>query len=120
MLRRSLLTGLSLLALSHAAHANGLNFVLVNDTGYDIAMVFLDPNASNVWTDDVMDDDILPDGSSVTINFVGEFDSCVWDLKVEWTEDYDATFWQGLNLCSISEVTLQYNPDTDVTSAELR
>jgi len=111
------LAGLSFLALTQAAQANGLNITLINDTGYDIAMVFLDPNASNVWTDDVMDEDILPDGSSVAINFVGDFDSCVWDLKVEWTEDYEATYWQGLNLCNISEVILQYDHNSDVTTA---
>ena len=116
-MKLSILAGLSFLAFAQAAQANGLNFTLINDTGYDIAMVFLDPNASNVWTDDVLDEDILPDGSGVTINFVGDFDSCVWDLKVEWTEDYEATYWQGLNLCNISEVTLQYDQNSDVTTA---
>lgn len=116
-MKLSIVAGLSFLAFAQAAQANGLNFTLINDTGYDIAMVFLDPNASNVWTDDVLDEDILPDGSGVTINFVGDFDSCVWDLKVEWTEDYDATYWQGLNLCNISEVTLQYDQNSDVTTA---
>jgi hypothetical protein len=117
---RSALFSLAALAsIATSAQANGLDFKLINDTGYDINSVYLDPNASDSWTDDVMTDDILADGTGVAINFVGDHDSCLWDLKVDWTEDYPSTVWTGLNLCSISTVTLKYNRDSDVTTAEV-
>lgn len=105
------------LTVGAPAHANGLDFTLNNATGYDIKAVYVDPTSSDTWTDDVMGADILPDGGGVNIHFTGEADSCKWDLKVEWTEDYKPTVWSGLNLCNISEVTLKYNRNTDETTA---
>ncbi|OIQ69511.1 hypothetical protein GALL_488870 [mine drainage metagenome] len=102
---------------SAPAFANGLDFSLKNATGYDIKAVFVDPSASDTWTDDVMGADILADGDKVDISFTGDEGTCKWDLKVEWTEDYKPTVWHGLNLCNISTVTLKYNRDTDVTTA---
>lgn len=105
------------LMASLPAQANELDFTLNNATGYDIQAVYVDPTSSDTWTDDVMGPDILADGSGVNIHFTGDADSCKWDLKVEWTGDYDPSVWTGLNLCNISEVTLKYNRDTDVTTA---
>jgi hypothetical protein len=119
VIRSALLILATVACTASGVQANGLDITLINDTGYDINAVFLDPNSSNVWTDDVMTDDTLPDQTSVFINFVGEHDSCIWDLKVEWSEDYPPNIWVGLNLCSISEVTLKYNRDTDETTAEV-
>ena len=100
-----------------SALASGLDFTLDNETGYDIHAVYIDANSSNVWTDDVMGTDILEDGSAVDISFSVGQDTCIWDLKVDWTEDYPSTVWTNLNLCDISKVTLKYNRDTDVTTA---
>lgn len=97
--------------------ASGLDFNLVNETGYDIRAVYIDANSSNVWTDDIMGADILVDGETVHINFAPGQDTCIWDLKVDWIEDYEATVWVELNLCDISEVTLEYNRETDETIA---
>ena len=103
--------------LGNAALAGGLDFTIDNETGYDIKAIFVDPNSSNVWTDDIMGSDILENGYEVDVNFEKGQDTCTWDLRVEWTEDYPATVWSGLNLCDISKVTLKYNRDTDVTTA---
>lgn len=97
--------------------ASGLDFTLVNATGYDILAVFIDPNSSNVWTDDIMGADILEHGEAVDISFAQGQDTCIWDLQVEWTEDYPPTVWYDFNLCDISEITLEYNRETDETIA---
>ena len=103
--------------LGTSAIASGLDFTIDNETGYDIRAVYIDANASNVWTEDVMGRDILEDGAAVDITFDEGQDSCMWDVKVDWTEDYPATVWSNLNLCDISKLTLKYNRDTDVTTA---
>jgi hypothetical protein len=103
--------------ISSSALANGLDFSLINATGYDIRAVFVDANSSSVWTDDIMGADILADGGAVDISFAPGQDTCMWDLKVEWTEEYEATVWYELNLCDISEVTLEYNRETNETIA---
>ena len=97
--------------------ASELEFTLVNQTGYDIGAVYIDPNSSSVWTDDIMGADILADGEAVQINFSPELDNCIWDLKVDWIEDYQAAVWVQLNLCDISEVTLEYNMEANETIA---
>jgi hypothetical protein len=103
--------------IGSSALASGLDFTIDNQTGYDIKAVYIDANSSNVWTDDVMGSDILENGASVDITFEEGQDTCNWDLKVDWTEDYPSTVWTKLNLCDISKVTLKYNRDTDVTTA---
>lgn len=97
--------------------ASELDFTLVNQTGYHIRAIYIDPNSSSVWTDDIMGTDILADGEAVQINFSPEIDSCIWDLKVDWMEDYQAAVWVQLDLCDISEVTLEYNMEANETIA---
>jgi hypothetical protein len=112
-------TTLALLA-SGPALASGLDFKLGNATGYDIQAVQVGPAGSDQWVEVNMGDDSLADGSTVEISFTGDPDSCKWDLKVDWSEDYPSTVWQDVNLCNISDITLHYNRDTDETTAELK
>ena len=101
------------------ALAGGLDFKLGNATGYDIDAVYFGPSSSDQWTEVNMGEDILGDGASVSISFTGDPDSCKWDLKVDWSEDYPATMWKDVNLCNISNITLKYDRDSDETTAEL-
>ena len=41
---------------------------------------------------------------------------CDWDLKVKYDDGDEAT-WKGLNLCSISKVTLYWDKKKEVTRA---
>lgn len=113
---------LAVLSLSVAgpAMASGLDFKLGNATGYDIASVQMSPAGSDQWGEVNMGDGALDDGTAVEISFTGDPDSCKWDLKVDWAEDYPATVWQSVNLCNVSEITLHYDRDTDETTAELK
>lgn len=102
------------------AVASGLDFKLVNATGYDIQAIYVDPTASNSWSANILQSPELADGDFATVTFEGDPDSCKWDIKVDWVGDYEPTAWQGLNLCKISEITLKYDSDTDETTAELQ
>jgi hypothetical protein len=117
MRKMSLLPVALLSCIGTGVFASELDFTLVNQTGYDIRAVYIDPDSSSVWTDDIMGADILVDGDAVHINFAAGLDTCIWDLKVDWMEDYDAAVWVQLNLCDISEVTLEYNAETEETIA---
>lgn len=117
MLRRAFCF-LSVVLLSPVgASASGLDFQLRNDTGYDIQAVYVDPSSSDNWSGNILDQDSLPDGGFADVTFSGDPDSCKWDMKVEWTGDYEPVVWQSLNLCNISALTLKYNHDTDETTA---
>ncbi len=116
------LTAIAVLAVIAATPAlgGGLDFKLTNATGYDIEAVRVGPSNSDQWVDVNMGEDILGDGTSVDISFTGDPESCKWDLKVDWAEDYPPTLWQDVNLCNVSDITLKYNRDSDETIAELK
>ncbi|MBL6852206.1 MAG: hypothetical protein ISS15_17235 [Alphaproteobacteria bacterium] len=99
--------GLSLLA-ALPAEAARQNFTLINDTGYTIREVYVSPVSTNSWEEDVMGQDELEDGQSVDITFPHHAGGCYWDLKVVYDDDSDA-YWKNFNLCTISEITLNYN-----------
>lgn len=42
--------------------------------------------------------------------------ACIWNIKVDWADGSNASFFRGLNLCEINNVYMKYNKDTDVTS----
>jgi hypothetical protein len=105
---------------SGSAIASGLDFKLINATGYNIQAIYVDPTGSDAWSSNILGSPELADGEFATVTFEGDPDSCKWDIKVDWVGDYASTAWQGLNLCKISEITLKYDSDTDETTAELQ
>lgn len=117
-MRRSTIILAALLGLAASpAFASGLDFKLTNATGYDIATVYVDQAGNGQWAQVDMGDASLEDGVTVEIAFTGDPDSCKWDLKVDWAEDYPSTVWQDINLCNVKDITLKYNRDTDETTA---
>lgn len=84
------------------------NFTLENRTGYKISEVYISPAKESSWQEDILGDDELPDGQSVTIRFSRSEKSCTWDLKVVYDDD-DSVEWEDFNLCEISKIRLFYN-----------
>ncbi|MDP4824065.1 MAG: hypothetical protein NWR47_08980 [Aestuariivirgaceae bacterium] len=121
-LQLATLSALAALALSASAMAeqNNLDFKIVNATGYDINAVYVSGSSEDTWSDDVMGQDLLEDGYEVEITFTGDTSECKSDLKVDWTDDSPSVVWQGIDLCTVSEVTLKYDRNTDVTTAEVK
>ncbi|MDO9441390.1 MAG: hypothetical protein Q7T73_10915 [Beijerinckiaceae bacterium] len=93
------------------------DFVLVNKTGYDISAVYVSPAKTDDWEDDVLGEDELEDGDETLIRFGRREKSCMWDLKVVYSEDDSSAYWKGIDLCKVSTITIRYNRSTDTTSA---
>lgn len=112
---------LATMALSASAMAEqkNLDFKIVNATGYDIKAVYV-TEAENTWSENIMGQDLLEDAAEVEIGFEGDISECKGDLKVDWTDDSPSVVWKGLDFCAISEVTLKYDRNTDVTTAEVK
>lgn len=104
------------LGTAGSAFAGKQDFNLLNDTGYPIKHVYVAPSSSDDWEEDVLGRDILNDGESVELTFSRKETTCKWDMKVIYT-DGDVSTWSGLNLCSISKVTLKWNKSSGVTRA---
>ena len=102
-----LMFALVLLAGAAIAVAGTQDFTLVNDTGVDIAELYIAPSASEDWEEDVLGTDILKDGASVDITFSPKLKAKTWDLMVVDGEGEEIT-WSGLALNEISKITLHF------------
>lgn len=107
--RWSLLVALCLAFVVPAAFAGTQDFTLVNQTGVEIYSLFLSEASNDEWEEDVLGEDVLPDGERMEITFSGR-NACLWDLLVTDDEGGDVT-WQGINLCEASVVVLRCNDE---------
>ncbi|MBX3689979.1 hypothetical protein [Dokdonella sp.] len=97
--------------------AEDLDFSMVNKTGYAINEVYVSSAKTDDWEEDVLGRDQLANGERVDIHFERGAKGCSWDLKVTY-DDGDEAIWSGLDLCSISKLTLHYDRDADRTWAD--
>jgi hypothetical protein len=104
--------GLALIAFctAFAVHAGKQDFILHNETGVEIHELYVSPTKSDDWEEDVLGEDTLPDGESVTITFNDREKTKRWDIKVVDGEGTDVV-WNDLKLTEISEVTLYMKKD---------
>lgn len=125
MKRLGLMLALSLglsAALSGGAQAAEAkqNFVLDNETGYEIKEVYVSPHRSDDWEEDVLGQDTLDDGTTVKIRFNRANKTCMWDLKVVYAIDDSKATWSKIDLCTVSTITIKYNKKTDTTTASFK
>ena len=93
------------------------DFTLVNRTGYDLSHVYVAPTKSDDWGEDIMGQDIVPDGATVNVTFSRAASTCRWDLKVDYADDDSSAYWTNIDLCSVSRITIRYDRWKDETSA---
>lgn len=96
------------------------NFVLDNETGYEIKAVYVSPYKSDDWEEDVLGQDTLDDGQTVKIRFNRANKTCMWDLKVVYADDDSKATWSKIDLCTVSTITIKYNKKTDTTTASFK
>lgn len=96
---------LSVLLAAPAAFAGTQDFTLVNNTGVDVYSLYISETSNDNWEEDVLGEDVLPDGNRVDITFTGH-DACLWDMMVTDGDDGQLIF-QGVNLCQASVVVLR-------------
>lgn len=101
------LCAVSLLSLQVARAQGKQDFTLHNDTGVEIHELYVSPHSSDDWEEDILGEDTLADGESVTIHFSRKEKAKLWDLKVVDGKG-NSIEWESLNLLEISEVTLHY------------
>jgi hypothetical protein len=106
-----------LAGIAAPALAGTQDFTVLNKTGHPISELYVSASAKDNWEEDVLGRDILADGDRTTIRFAGDESSCLWDIKVIYSDGEDAS-WQGVNLCKVSVVSLSYDADTGKTMAE--
>jgi len=65
---------------------------ITNKTGYTIMYVYVSPDKSSSWEEDVLGDEVLATGKKKRINLYG-YKSPIFDIKVVDTDGDSYTFW---------------------------
>lgn len=93
------------------------DFKLVNKTGYELKALYVAPSKSDDWEDDVLGQDTLDDGQTVNVHFSPKTKTCIFDLKVVYSDDDSSAVWQKIDLCSVEKITIHYDRKKDETRA---
>jgi hypothetical protein len=89
-----------------AASPDRLDFTLHNQTGYQIDQVYVSPNNSDNWEEDVLGEDVLENDSSVAITFNRQRQN-FWDLKVVFKGGREAV-WKRFNLSQLTDIFISF------------
>ena len=101
-----------------AVEAARQNFTILNRTGYDIGEIYVSPAKTKKWGEDLLGDDELDDEDEQLIPLGRAAEkTCLWDLKVVYSEDDSEAVWYDIDLCKFTRVTIKYNRKSDKTSA---
>jgi hypothetical protein len=115
-MRKLLLTAAIVTLSLPALAADERDFTIVNGTGYELAFIGVNPPGDNDFGENELGSG-LDDGGSVLVKFNGADKGCFWNIKVKWTGYAEQVFFEGLDLCSITTVTLQYDRSSKKTTA---
>lgn len=86
------LLGACSLWFAAAAMAADYYVDITNKTGYTLVYVYVSPDKSDSWEEDVLGSDVLPNGQTRRINLYG-YKSPIFDIKVVDTDGDSYTFW---------------------------
>jgi len=102
---------------SSAFAADQRNVTVVNGTGYGIKFLGFNNPGDNDWSENELGG-VLANGGNTYIKFNTSDKGCKWNFKIEWADPgYPGVLWENIDLCSIDEITLKYDRDTDKTTA---
>jgi len=108
-MRRSFLFCFFLLILAGTAfflYAEQGEVIVLNRTGYDIYYLYISPESSDSWGDDLLgESEILFDGSHTSVFVPGLGKFCVFDLKAVDLDDDSYAKW-GLDLCTGGKIVI--------------
>ena len=83
-----------------------LNFELHNETGYQIDEVYVSPNNTTDWEEDILGQDTLANHESVDIKFSRQKHD-FWDLKVVFKGGKES-IWYKFDLSQITDITISF------------
>lgn len=109
-LKAAILFSLSAIALSacddgtSSGSSADRHVTIINNTNVAITRFYGSNAGSDIWEEDILGSDILPAGSSVSINFDDGSGYCTFDFKAEFN-DGSALIDRNVDVCTTSSVT---------------
>lgn len=89
-------------SLTGVATAADRNVEVYNKTKTTLVAFYASRVSTNDWEEDILGDDILEPGQSVTIDVDDGTGSCVYDFKGEF-EDGEDVISRKVNVCEVAE-----------------
>lgn len=80
------------------------NVQIVNNTGFTMTNFYGSNAGANSWQEDILGVDVLPSGSSVSINFDDGTGFCTFDFKAVFS-DGDSVIQPNVDVCTIGTFT---------------
>lgn len=88
-----------------SASAEDLKFDLKNGTSAVLDQFYASPPDTNDWEDDILGQDVLDKGETVTVTVADGRDTCVYDLRFVF-QDGDVIEKAKVDLCKQKNFTL--------------
>jgi len=85
-------TAALLVAASSIAVAADYYVEITNKTGYTIMYMYVSPDNSDSWEEDVLGEDVLPSGKTQRVNLTG-YKSPIFDIRLVDEDGDKYTFW---------------------------
>ncbi len=94
-----------MLATAAAAQA-GTYFEVENASGMDIYYVYVSPDFSDNWGNDLLAEAILPTGGTMQVELNSYGDHCMYDMLVIWEDGYQQDSY-GIDLCQYDSIVVE-------------
>jgi hypothetical protein len=79
--------------------------------------IYIAPSASTDWGDSIISKP-LENGDELAITFSAKAKAEHWDIRIVWVDEGADVYWKNCKLTEINKITLHYDRDTDVTTAD--
>lgn len=89
---RTLACVVLLVAANSVALAADYYVEITNSTGYTIMYMYVSPAKSESWEEDILGDDVMPDGETRRVNLTG-YKSPMFDIRLVDEDGDRYTFW---------------------------
>lgn len=97
---------MAVLLFAPVSVARPANITFANQSGQTVWTLNVSPSRNTTWEEDILGEDTLANGASVTVSFEVAADQCLWDVRYTY-EHGERRELRGLNLCERTQVTLR-------------
>ena len=110
-----LLYAAMLIAPAVPANAADRDVTFINETGRDIEFLGFNPPGDEAWDDNEISR-VLAHDETAYVKFNQADRGCVWNIKIDWADDNSSVRIDGVDLCTITDITLHYDAATGQAS----
>lgn len=89
-----------------STNSQALYFFVTNNTGFTLNNIYVTPNETSNWGNDILPNDLFENGSSVRVDIPADYGStCKFDMKITDLEGNYITF-TGMDACKLHTIIL--------------